>query len=126
MKEKALRIMKRALGSEEIAGALSRAGRDVELWRERSFEVVLKDAWVSGTFDRVEVERGEDGAVVRARILDYKTDSVKTDEEIAARAERYRSQITTYRNALSLILGIPVSSIDAALLFTRPGRMIAL
>ena len=43
----------------------------------------------------------EDGAVV----VDYKTDRVKTPDELR---ERYRVQLALYRNALTEALGVPV------------------
>ena len=39
-------------------------------------------------------------------LLDYKTDRVKTPEELA---QRYRSQLTFYKRALEPILGLPVT-----------------
>ena len=47
----------------------------VEVWRERAFEVVLDGAWVTGVFDRVVIERNQAGQPVRATVLDFKTRS---------------------------------------------------
>ena len=63
----------------------------------------------------------EDGALV---LIDYKTDNVRTEEEIAARAERYRGQLTAYRDALTRILGKPVK--EGVLFFLAPGREVRL
>ena len=59
----------------------------------------------------------EDGALV---VIDYKTDSVRTEEEIAARADLYRGQLTAYAAALTRILGKPVR--EGVLFFLKPGR----
>ena len=56
----------------------------------------------------------EDGVT----IVDYKTDRV-TEDEIPARAERYRVQLRTYVDALRRILGLPVRR--CVLWFLRPG-----
>ncbi len=53
-------------------------------------------------------------------IIDYKTDSVRTEEEIAARAALYRGQLATYASALTRILGKPVR--EGVLFFLQPGR----
>ena len=54
---------------------------------------------IQGVADCVFLE--EDGAVV----VDYKTDRVKTPDELR---ERYRVQLALYRNALTEALGVPV------------------
>lgn len=54
---------------------------------------------IQGVADCVFLE--EDGAV----IVDYKTDRVKTPDELR---ERYRVQLALYRNALTEALGVPV------------------
>lgn len=59
----------------------------------------------------------EDGALV---IIDYKTDSVRTPEEIAARAALYRGQLLAYREALTRILEKPVK--EGVLYFLAPGE----
>ena len=59
----------------------------------------------------------EDGGLV---IIDYKTDAVRTDEEIAARAEHYRPQLTAYSAALSRIFKKPVK--ECLLFFLSVGK----
>ena len=61
----------------------------------------------------------EDGALV---IIDYKTDSVRTEEEIAARAELYRGQLLAYARALTRIFEKPVK--EGVLFFLAPGKEI--
>ena len=59
----------------------------------------------------------EDGALV---IIDYKTDNVRNEEEIAGRAELYRGQLQAYAEALSRIFQKPVK--EGLLFFLTPGR----
>ena len=61
----------------------------------------------------------EDGELV---IIDYKTDSVRTEEEIAERAALYRGQLMAYAEALSRIFRKPVK--EGVLFFLTPGREI--
>ena len=63
----------------------------------------------------------EDGELV---LIDYKTDSVRTEEEIAARAEHYRGQLLAYRDALQRIFQKPVK--EGVLFFLTPGREVRL
>ncbi len=62
----------------------------------------------------------EDGLV----IIDYKTDRVRTEEQIAARAELYRGQLLAYAEALTRILSRPVK--EGVLFFLHPGREVRL
>ena len=63
----------------------------------------------------------EDGGLV---VVDYKTDRVAGEEQLAARAESYRIQLDTYAYALRRIFGLPVR--ERILYFLRPGRSVTL
>lgn len=62
----------------------------------------------------------EDGLV----IIDYKTDRVRGEEEIRARAESYRGQLLAYAEALESILRKPVRR--CLLFFLQPGATVEL
>jgi ATP-dependent helicase/nuclease subunit A len=59
----------------------------------------------------------EDGELV---IIDYKTDNVRTEEQLAERAALYRGQLLAYAGALSRIFQKPVK--EGLLFFLAPGR----
>ena len=59
----------------------------------------------------------EEGQLV---IIDYKTDNVRTEAEIAERAGLYRGQLLAYAEALSRIFKKPVK--EGLLFFLTPGR----
>ena len=61
----------------------------------------------------------EDGALV---IVDYKTDAVRTKEEIAARAKDYAGQLRAYAAALTRIFEKPVK--ECVLYFLAPGEAV--
>lgn len=61
------------------------------------------DGVVEGYIDLL--YRGEDGLVV----VDYKTDTWRTEAELATKVERYRVQLATYAGATSEAAGEPVS-----------------
>jgi ATP-dependent helicase/nuclease subunit A len=113
-----------ALECDEVRSALERPEGDVDLWRERRFDIVLDGNLVTGTFDRVVITRNAAGKAVSAEILDYKSNRVDSEPDIARTAQGYREQLTTYRRALSKILGIGEGSIVCRLIFTRPGRVV--
>ena len=100
-----------------------------ELLREFRFSLLLdaqtlypesagEELLLQGVVDCCLVE--DDGLV----IIDYKTDRVRTDAEIAARADHYRGQLAAYREALRRILGKPVKR--CVLFFLTPGRAVEL
>ena len=116
---------RQALRSPDVREAMSRPAGEVELWREKRFDLVMGRDWVSGMFDRVTIERDARGRVVRAGILDYKSDRIKTDADIQRAVETYRGQMDLYRTALQRILGCKATQIAVRLLFTRVGRVVS-
>lgn len=117
--EDALEQVRGVLDDPVTGAALARPGIHAEAWRERQFEILLGDEWLSGTFDRVVIERTPAGVPERATILDFKTDRVATPEEIDAAVAKYRPQLETYREVLRRITGLPATAIRCRLLFTR-------
>ena len=83
-----------------------------ELYPEAAGEELL----LQGVVDCCLIE--DDGLV----IIDYKTDRVRTDEELAARAAHYRGQLTAYAAALSRILKRPVKACE--LFFLSVGQTV--
>lgn len=110
---------RKCMSSETIREQLGRPEGNVRLWREKRFEIVQNGQLVSGAFDRVTILCDAQGNVAGAAILDYKSSRVEESADIDARAGEYTSQMTTYREALAKILGLPENKIDLCLLFTR-------
>jgi ATP-dependent helicase/nuclease subunit A len=103
--------------------ALARPSGPVTLWREKTFEAVIEDEWITGTFDRVVLVHDTAGNVINADILDYKTNDVSPDN-LADTVDHYRPQLALYAQALSLLTAIPPDRITCHLLFTRTGQVI--
>jgi len=123
VKQRVVEQFRQALASAEIRQALSRPEGDVDLWREKRFDIVLDDQWVTGVFDRVAIVRGRDGRPLSAAVLDFKSDEIASDAELTDAAERYRSQLSLYRSALSRMLELGPSQVMLRLLFTQPGKV---
>ena len=125
--EEACAAVRTALGDGDIRALLT-PSRDahVSLWREKSFELLLDGEWLSGTFDRVVIRRQPDGKPGAATIIDYKSDRVVADEELASAVGHYRPQLALYRRALSKLLGLPAECIDTVLVFTHCARVVRL
>jgi len=104
-----------------LRDALTRASETIDLWRERSFEIIISGRWVSGTFDRV-VFTGRDSDR-RAEIMDFKTNRRQSGESSQSfrnrMEETYRAQMNLYRDALEQLAGIPASRITTSLLLTE-------
>ncbi|MEM1213585.1 MAG: UvrD-helicase domain-containing protein [Planctomycetota bacterium] len=78
------------------------------LWRERRFAAMVQGRLVKGVFDRVVL--GEDGS---AQIVDLKTDRGGSADALV---ERYRPQMSMYRAALGVMLGVGVERVSVSLL----------
>ncbi|MEX2580060.1 MAG: UvrD-helicase domain-containing protein [Verrucomicrobiales bacterium] len=122
----ALEQIENSLASAEIREALGRPSESAVVWREKRFEILLNNEWLSGTFDRVTLERDSAGAPVGATIVDFKTDRVGSDGEIKTAADKYRPQLATYAQVLHRMTGLPDTDIRLALIFTRPARLVRL
>ncbi|MEI8078173.1 MAG: 3'-5' exonuclease, partial [bacterium] len=113
-----------ALRTPEIRASLTRPAGPCWLWREKSFEVILDGAWVSGAFDRVVVQLDAAGRPRTAVILDYKSNQIREESDLETLAGAYRPQMTLYRQALARILGIKSDTITVQLLFLRARRLV--
>ena len=118
---------RKCLQSTEVRQALARPKGNVELWREKSFEIIMDAQWVSGIFDRVVITRDASGKPAGAVILDFKsTRNLDTEAIIRNKAGQYQPQMALYRRALSGILGLAEDRIALELLFTVPARIFQL
>jgi len=99
-------------------------GGQAEVWRERTFEVVLDGTWVTGIFDRVVTERDAGGRVMRVTVFDFKTDRLGDETGIAAVAGRYAEQLNLYRRAAAVLAGVAVTAVAGELVLTRVRRRV--
>jgi ATP-dependent exoDNAse (exonuclease V) beta subunit len=95
-----------------------------EVWRERAFEIVLDDVWVTGVFDRVVVARDENGNVSAATVYDYKTDRVDDDDGIREALKRHARQLELYRRVAAIFTRLPVDTISCEIVFTQLRRRV--
>ncbi len=106
-----------SVAQTDLEKALVKRGDEIELWREKSYELINNGAWVSGCIDRVVFYR--DGTVM---ISDYKTNARHAHESVTAFQARltttYASQMKAYRDAVHLLTGIPTEKIQTQLLAT--------
>jgi RecB family exonuclease len=89
-----------------------RAAAAGQAWREVPVAAEIDGVTVEGFIDLL-VADGDELIVV-----DYKTDTARTDAELDAAAERYRPQGAAYALALEQVLGRPVAR--CVFVFARP------
>jgi ATP-dependent helicase/nuclease subunit A len=111
----------RCLRAPALAALWRRRSR-AEIWRERAFEIVLDDAWVSGVFDRVVVERNAGGRISSAIVYDFKTDRVASEAALGAAVRRHAAQMNVYRRVAAALAGISSDQVAVELVFTGLGR----
>jgi len=95
----------------------------VELWRERAFEVVLDAVWVTGVFDRVVVQRDENGRAKKAVVYDFKTDRF-AEELLVGAAARHAGQLELYCRVVAVLTGLNLGSVEGELIFTQWRRAV--
>lgn len=97
------------LAEPSLFPCFHRADRNITLLREQPIDALLDGRLLSGIIDRLHLHNGPDGQVTRIEIIDYKTDAVKSPDELL---ERHRPQLDAYRAALALIHpGVPVDCV---------------
>lgn len=114
------------LNSASVAKIFRKASyaKNPVAWLEKRFEFIDNGRWVSGTFDRVVVQRNTSQAVVAADVYDFKTNKVRTDEEVDEACSHYAPQLSIYRLALSKLLGISETEVRSHLVFTRLAKVV--
>lgn len=99
--------------------------RDLVVQRERRFDVLLSDALVSGSIDRLVLLK-RDGQVVAADVLDYKSDSVRGDAQAAVErlVENYAGQLDCYARAVAQIHALPREAIATRLVLLAAQQVV--
>ena len=89
----------------------------LEVWRERRFAAIVVQDLMNGSFDRVVLAFNAAGKLVRADILDFKTDRVTDEKEREERQLHYQPQLDAYVKALQKLTTLPESAIRANLIW---------
>jgi ATP-dependent helicase/nuclease subunit A len=106
------------LQASDLKEVWVKPGDRADVWRERAFEIVLDGAWVTGVFDRVVLEKKDDGRVSRAVVYDFKTDR-GAQGNIAQAAELHAPQLALYCRVLASLTGLSGGLVSAEVVFTR-------
>ena len=116
------------LQAEPIRKVLSREAHSsepdtlVRVENELPFVRRLTDEIQEGFIDRLVLVQ-HDGRVVRAEILDFKTDSIEAADaaSLTARTEYYRPQIAAYRSVVREQYGLAENDVSGKLVFLGAG-----
>ncbi len=129
-----------AIASEPVRQALSKARYDA--WTREGLSPEVRPEWaivavvptdageatvVRGQIDRLVLGRDPSGRVRRASVLDFKTDRMEGSPEavtLEAAAARHAPQLRTYAEAVARAFGVPLTSIDRAIVLTAAARVI--
>jgi ATP-dependent helicase/nuclease subunit A len=98
--------VRRTLAQAEVRRLFVQPFAGREVWREMPFECIHGDAWVSGRFDRVLIDRDLAGEICGAVLVDFKTtQAAQTDPSV------FEAQLSRYREVLAILCRIPVDTI---------------
>jgi ATP-dependent exoDNAse (exonuclease V) beta subunit len=120
--------LRHALEAPEVTRALSKERAPPGADPRAEVPILVRDgddALMRGFIDRLVVTR-EGSEIVRARILDYKTDRFAPGDPAALRerVDYYRPQLDAYREAVRRQFGVAPDAISAALVFLEVGRVV--
>jgi ATP-dependent exoDNAse (exonuclease V) beta subunit len=106
---------------------LAAGGNDValEVHRELPFALRQEDQLLNGSIDRLVLTR-QAGRLAAAEVIDFKTDSVTSPNQLPELTEFYRPQLEAYRNAAERITGVPADRITARLVFLSADEVVSL
>jgi len=94
---------------------------NMTVWREKNFDVIINESLLSGIFDRVNIYKDENGNILNAIIIDFKTDSICDEKTLI---EKHAHQLHLYKNALSKILNLESAKIATKILSVRDKKLI--
>ncbi|MGI8602826.1 MAG: UvrD-helicase domain-containing protein [Verrucomicrobiales bacterium] len=114
----ALSEVRACLENPAIRAAMGRPAPGVSIWREQTFEIIIDQKWVTGTFDRVIVEKD------CIRIVDFKTDFAVQKGGIEEKVNAYRPQLEVYRIVAARLTGASEEAISAALILTPTQQVV--
>ncbi len=106
-----------------VRACLSRPDCDeLHVLRESSFAIRTDDAITQGVVDRL-ILFGTPARPSHAEVIDFKTDYLETDDDLASRVSYYRPQIEAYRHAVESLYGLDAEAVSAKLVFVMMDRV---
>lgn len=113
------RTLQTCFNQPEINVLFTKPAEKTTVWRERDFSYVEGDQFVNGVFDRVVLYRDSNDQIIRAEIIDFKTDRIHAANTLEQATAHHRPQLEAYRKALAKIVGLDKSIVELILLFTN-------
>ncbi|MFN0018350.1 MAG: UvrD-helicase domain-containing protein [Pirellulaceae bacterium] len=127
-----LEDFRKALRGPHLAALLSRkhyelaaGGKEItlEAHRELPFAFRQDDELQSGSIDRLVLVR-QSGRLISAEVIDYKTDTVTSPNQLPELTAFYRPQLEAYKRAAEKITGLPENRITAKLVFLSADEVV--
>ncbi|MCC6784569.1 MAG: UvrD-helicase domain-containing protein [Planctomycetes bacterium] len=106
--------LEQALTRPGLRALLTRPGTGAEARNEHRYVRVGAEGVQEGSIDRLVLHREAGGRLLRAEILDYKTDQVGVDE-LELLVARHGEQLRRYRELVAEQFGLPLERISMAL-----------
>ncbi|WP_158261434.1 MULTISPECIES: UvrD-helicase domain-containing protein [Pirellulaceae] len=99
------------------------AGDTLSVQREFPFAITHEGSVLRGSIDRLVLVQ-QDGQVVAADVIDFKTDKFEDDAALQEKVDHYRPQVNAYRQAVAQIFKLPRSAIRGTLFFVHGPKII--
>lgn len=95
----------------------------LEAFRELPFAFRQDDELLNGSIDRLVLVR-QSGRLISAEVIDYKTDSITSPNQLPELTAFYRPQLEAYKRAAERITGLPENRITAKLMFLSADEVV--
>jgi ATP-dependent exoDNAse (exonuclease V) beta subunit len=115
------RNVMKLLEREDWRAMLEKRQRHVELQREIPVEGMVNGDWVRGIIDRLHLFRDDTNRIIRAEIIDYKTDRISDPDSLRA---RHAGQLLIYRQLIAQALDLDSGCIECILLGMHAGCIV--
>lgn len=105
----------------DLIASLKDDALELEVYRERRIAFRTETELVNGIVDRLVLYR-QNGTVIAADVIDYKTDSVNSEADVTALRELYGDQLRQYGTAMEAIYHLDPSRIVTRLGLLATGQ----
>ncbi len=121
----AIDIFKSAIKRKEISEILTIDKNEI-CWNEKKITTVIGGNRITGIIDRLSLFKDQLNNVSAARIIDYKTDNIRSQEDMERSKSKYSPQLKLYKEMVSKLSGLKENDIACFLIFVRTGDLVTL
>lgn len=125
IKKEAISVFESSIQKKEVQDILTLADGE-NVWNEKKISAVLGESIITGIIDRLTLTYNSNGKIESAKIVDYKTDNIQSEEDFKKSLNKYSSQLKQYQKIVAKLTGLEIGKISTFILFVRSGKLKAI